>query len=254
MNAARVSRKAHRWLALVVGIQLVIWMLSGFYMVVVDLDFIHGDPLVRNLETRIAADRPLVAIEVLRTRHPELRSITLRGSADGAGPVYEIDTAAGVVVVDATTGRQLSPLPEARIVGLARAHYAGAGSVLRVTLLSEEALKPIELQSRPLPLWRIDFDDWLETSLYLDPDTGRLVTRRHRFWRWFDFLWSLHIMDYTERSDVNNSLLRVATIAAVVATGTGVWLSFHSFAFLQRRRRSSPSPALPLAGSAESLR
>lgn len=249
MNSARVSRKAHTWLALVAGIQLVIWMLSGFYMVVVDLDFIHGDSLVRNLEPRLALDRPIVSLDGLRARYPDLRSVTLRGTADGSGPVYEIETAAGLAVVDATSGDQLSPFPEERIVGLARAYYAGSGRVVRATLLSDDSSKPIELQSRPLPLWRVDFDDWLETSLYLHPETGRLVTRRHRFWRWFDFLWSLHIMDYTERSDVNNGLLRVATVAGVVATGTGIWLAFHSFAFLQRRRRAGSPRALPLAGS-----
>lgn len=252
MNSARVSRKAHKWLALVAGIQLVIWMLSGFYMVVVPLDFIHGDPLVRNLEPRLQVESPLVTLDGLRERYPDLRSVTLRGTADGGGALYEIARSDGMVVVDAMTGGEVSPLPEARIVALARAYYAGTGDVARAALLRDEDSKPIELQSRPLPLWRVDFDDWLETSLYLHPDTGRLVTRRHRFWRLFDFLWALHIMDYTERSDVNNTLLRVATVAGVAATATGVWLAFHSFAFLQRRRRVRQPRALPLEQSAES--
>ena len=251
MNSARVSRKAHRWLALVAGIQLVIWMLSGFYMVVVPLDFIHGDPLVRNLEPRLRIEGPIVSLDALRKRYPDMRTVTLRGTADGGGAFYEIARADGLAVVDAATGEEVSPLPESRIVALARAYYAGAGGVSRAALLSDEDSKPIELQSRPLPLWRIDFDDWLETSLYLHPDTGRLVARRHRFWRWFDLLWSLHIMDYTERSDVNNTLLRVATVAGVVATGTGIWLAFHSFAFLQRRRRVSTTRPLPLESPAE---
>jgi hypothetical protein len=45
----------------------------------------------------------------------------------------------------------------------------------------------------------VDFDDWLQTTLYLHPDTGALVTRRHRLWRWYDFQWMLHIMDYGDR-------------------------------------------------------
>lgn len=251
MNSARVSRKAHRWLALVVGIQLVIWMLSGLYMVAVPLDFIHGNPLVRNLEPRLQIDSPIVSLDGLRERYTDLRSVTLRGTADGGGVFYEIGRADGLVVVDAATGEEVSPLPEVRIVALARAYYAGAGDVARAALLSDEDSKPIELQSRPLPLWRVDFDDWLATSLYLHPNSGRLVARRHRFWRWFDFLWALHIMDYTERSDVNNGLLRVATVAGVAATGSGVWLAFHSFAFLQRRRRARSPRQLSLESSVE---
>jgi uncharacterized iron-regulated membrane protein len=237
MNAARVSRKGHKWLALVVGVQLVAWSLSGLYMVVMDLDFIHGDPLVRNLEPAFRANDQVVETKSLRSRFEDIRSIALRAAPDLGKPVYEIEARDGVFLVDAATGELLSPLPAARIGDLARAYYAGNGAVARVSLIDTEAAKPTELQSRPLPLWRVDFDDWLDTTLYLHPDTGRLVTRRHRFWRWFDFLWSLHIMDYRDRSDVNNWLLRIATAGGVLATGSGIWLLYFSFGFLQRRRR-----------------
>ena len=41
-------RRTHKWLALVVGIQALLWTLTGFYMVVVHIDTIHGDDLVRS--------------------------------------------------------------------------------------------------------------------------------------------------------------------------------------------------------------
>src|SRR5690348_13259275 len=40
-------RRTHKWLALVVGVQALLWTLTGFYMVVVHIDTIHGDHLVR---------------------------------------------------------------------------------------------------------------------------------------------------------------------------------------------------------------
>jgi hypothetical protein len=139
----------------------------------------------------------------------------------------------GITLVDATTGAALSPLPKPFVESLARAYYAGRGEVTRATLIERDP--PIELQSRPLPLWRVDFDDWLETSLYIHPDSGRLVVRRHRFWRWFDFFWSLHIMDYRERSDVNNWLLRTSTVVAGLLVASGVWLVVYSFRWRRRR-------------------
>src|SRR3546814_3166183 len=39
-------RRTHKWLALVVGVQALLWTLTGFYMVVVHIDTIHGDHLV----------------------------------------------------------------------------------------------------------------------------------------------------------------------------------------------------------------
>src|SRR3546814_9748490 len=59
-------------------------------------------------------------------------------------------------------------------------------------------------------LWRVEFADNSESTLYLSPQTGELIAKRHDLWRWFDFLWMFHIMDYEERADVNNTLLRVA--------------------------------------------
>lgn len=235
MNAARISRIGHKWVALVIGLQLVLWTISGFYMVVVDLDFIHGDTLVHDLAPSVDVSQPLIPLNTLRAGRPAIQSIKLRALSDTNSPVFEILTAGRAELVDARSGLVLSPLSTERVVSLARTYYAGKSSVSRVRLIATDADRPSELQSRPAPLWRVDFDDWLETSLYIHPDTGVLATRRHRFWRWFDFLWSLHIMDYETRSDVNNWLLRTATVIGFATAGTGVWLTFFSFRFLQRR-------------------
>lgn len=242
MNAARLSRSGHKWLALIVGVQLVLWSVSGFYMVVMDLDFIHGDPLVRNLTPALNVTQPVVPPDRLRSGRPQISAMHLRALPDDGAPVYEIVTTTGSELVDARSGKRISPLSRARVMDLARAYYAGEGAIERVDLLTSAADKPTELQAEPLPLWRVDFDDWLETSLYLQPDTGRLVTRRHRFWRWFDFLWSLHIMDYQDRTDVNNWLLRIATALGLTTAVSGLWLTFFSFSFLQRRKKVRGRP------------
>jgi hypothetical protein len=94
---------------------------------------------------------------------------------------------------------------------------------------------PLEARGRAAPLWRADFDDRLATSLYLHPDTGRLLTRRHRFWRWFDLLWSLHVMDYRERENVNGALLRAASVLALATALSGLWLAVYAFRGARRR-------------------
>lgn len=237
MIAERFSRLAHKWLALAVGVQLLLWAVSGFYMVVVDLDFIHGDSLVRNLKPGLDVSRRFVSFDSLRRGRSGINAVRLRAMPDDGAAVYEIVSAAGIELVDARSGDSMSPLPATRVAELARAYYAGSGGVVRATRIASEAGKPSEIQNQPLPLWRVDFDDWLETSLYLHPDTGVLATRRHRFWRWFDFLWSLHIMDYRERSDVNNWLLRIVSVLGATTVISGLWLTWFSFGFFQRRRR-----------------
>jgi uncharacterized iron-regulated membrane protein len=232
MKPALLSRTLHKWLGLFVGIQLVLWTVSGFYMVVVDLDFIHGDPLVRNLRTPVAVEQAKVSFAYIARSHPDATQISLRALPDYSAPVYEMTVGAGKVLFDAIDGKQLSPLTSDMIQALAKSYYAGKGTLRSATLL--RGTPPLEIQTRPLPLWRADFDDWLETSLYIHPDTGTLVTRRHRFWRWFDFLWMLHIMDYEQRTDMNNVLLRATTVVGLIAVSSGIWLLCFSF----RRRRT----------------
>ena len=53
----------------------------------------------------------------------------------------------------------------------------------------------------------------------------------------FDFFWMLHIMDYDERENVNNLLLRGMTLLALVTALSGAWLLF--FAFPRKRRKAS---------------
>ncbi|HUG03288.1 MAG TPA: hypothetical protein VML92_02540 [Steroidobacteraceae bacterium] len=232
MIPAGLSRTIHKWLALVVGAQALLWIVSGFYMVVVNLDFIHGDTLVRNLTTSPPRAESWFPLNALRTRIAGLEQLRIKGLPGFDQPLYEVRAAGRTLLIDGTNGQRLSPLGESRIIALARQYYAGRGSPATIELLVGEP--PLEIQSRPLPLWRVQFDDWHQTTLYIHPDSGELVTRRHRLWRWFDALWMLHIMDYEERTDVNNVLLRAATIAGLVLAASGLWLLYFSF----RRRRT----------------
>ena len=233
MRPALLSRTLHKWLGLFLGLQLVLWMLSGFYMVVVDLDFIHGDPLVRNVQVPLAGGLPRTSFSDVAQRYANVTQVSLQALPGFDAPVYEITSNGRKVLVDGVAGHQLSPLPDGRIRELARHYYAGKGELVGIGLLESDA--PLEIQGRPLPLWRADFSDWLETSLYIHPDTGALVTRRHRFWRWFDFLWMFHIMDFDTRTDINNGLLRATTILGLVTVVSGGWLIYFSF-----RRKVAP--------------
>lgn len=84
-------------------------------------------------------------------------------------------------------------------------------------------------------MWAVHYADAGETTLYFSPYSGELLARRHSLWRWFDFLWMFHIMDYEARSDVNNTLLRVASAVGLLFVLSGAWLLFYSF----RRRNAA---------------
>jgi len=235
MKLTLLSRTLHKWLTLFVGLQLLVWAITGFYMVAVDLDFVHGDPLVRNLRTPVDRSTTVLPVAQLASRYPEVTLVALHSLPVLDAPVYELTAAGRKVLVDAAHGQQLSPLSPGMIRQLARAYYAGSGQLSAVQLLEHEV--PMEARGRAAPLWRADFDDWLQTTLYLHPDTGALVTRRHRLWRWYDFLWMLHIMDYSEREAPTGIVPRVATVLGAVTVLSGVWLLY--FSFWRPRRKSN---------------
>lgn len=207
-------------------------MVSGAYMVTIDLDFIHGDPLVKNLVEKFEVDvDALYPINAILERHEEVESVDL---VSRLGELYyAVNAGSGTVLFDAHSGAQRSPLTQEHIIRLAKHFYAGDGSMESIRLLTVDDPKPTELQTRTLPLWQVTFDDAIRTTFYLSPNTGELITRRHTFWRAFDFLWMLHIMDYEDRADVNNNLLRVASAIGLLTALSGMWLLVFS---LRRRR------------------
>jgi uncharacterized iron-regulated membrane protein len=227
MKLSPLSRSLHKWLTLFVGLQLLIWAVTGFYMVAIDLDFIHGDTLVRNLRTPVGSTTAVLPVSQLTSRYPEITLVALHSLPVLSTPVYELTAAGRRVLVDAASGQQLSPLSAGMIRQLARSYYAGGGQLSAVQLLEHEV--PMEVRGRAAPLWRADFDDWLQTTLYVHPDTGALVARRHRLWRWYDFLWMLHIMDYDEREAPTGIVPRIATVLGTVTVMSGVWLLYFSF-------------------------
>jgi uncharacterized iron-regulated membrane protein len=232
MNKSFLARSLHKWIGLIVGLQVLIWLATGLYMVVLDLDFIHGDPLVRNMKQAvIVPDRSRVSVAVLRAQYPDATEIGLRPVMGTS--FFTVTTAQNRYLIDPQSAQVISPLDEEFARKIAVFHFNGDASIREVSLIVSDP--PREIGPRRLPLWRVDFNDRFSTSFYIDPYNGALVTRRHQYWRVFDFFFMLHIMDYDERSDAHNLLLQIAQFTGVAFAITGLWLLFYSF----RKRRKA---------------
>lgn len=73
MRLPLLARTLHKWLGLLIGLQVVIWTLSGAYMVAVHIDIIHGDHLVRTPPERPIALAGLVQPNDIQRRFPACR-------------------------------------------------------------------------------------------------------------------------------------------------------------------------------------
>ena len=223
MQAAFWVRRAHKWIGLVIGVQALLWMISGLYMVVVPLDVIHGDHLAHVPTERLVPDGKRLAQAHLHEAYPGITALRLKHLL--GKEVYEIRQGKQASLIDAATGARLSPLGREAIVTLAEAAYVGEGSIRAVEWVGKA---PGEIGARPVPLWAVHYEEPGKSTLYFSPYTGELVARRHELWRWFDFLWMFHIMDYEERENVNNTLLRVAALTGLAFALSGAWLLFYS--------------------------
>jgi len=230
MQLAFWVRRAHQWIGLLIGVQALLWMISGLYMVVVPLEVIHGDHLAHVPSDHLVASTKRISQAQLQQAYPGITSVRLKMLLDKE--VYEIRQEKKVSLVDAATGKTISPIDRDTVLALADAAYVGEGSVRSIEWITKA---PQEVGARPVPLWAVHYDEAGKNTLYFSPFSGDLVARRHELWRWFDFLWMFHIMDYEERENVNNTLLRVASITGLAFALSGAWLLFYSF---QRRRQA----------------
>ena len=226
------ARKTHKWIALVMGLQIVIWSLSGVYMTLVHIDTIHGDHLVRPLAPR-AVDLGQLADPLAIARASRADGVRLAWIGDT--PAYVLATDTGERALDARTGAPLRALDESAIRTIATGLYTGPEPIASARLIDNV---PAEIRGRKPPLWRVEFDHWNKPTFYLSPVTGELLSRRHELWRIFDFVWMLHIMDYAERENVNNLLLRIFTWGAVLMALSGAWMLFY--AFPRRKKAARP--------------
>ena len=227
-----LSRRTHKWLALIVAVQAVIWTISGLYMTVIHIDTIHGDHFIRNIPVAPVTADELVSPAEAGRAFSGVKAVRL--SAQRGRPVYIVEAEAGQALVDARHGTRLQPPSKDQIASIARARYRGDERLIELTLITEI---PGEIRGRKPPLWRAQFSGWNKPTLYIAPATGELVSRRHELWRVFDFVWMLHIMDYDERENVNNWLLRGMSALALATALSGVWLLW--FAFPRKRRKAA---------------
>jgi uncharacterized iron-regulated membrane protein len=232
MKLRFLARKTHKWIALLLGAQVLIWVISGLYMTIIDIDLIHGDHLVKSVQVVSLGDKaiaPLPAKAFQRYGNVSAVELTQRMGQ----PVYMLSTEDGQVVLDAANGNILDELTQQDIEWLAQQHYAGDADMIQARRLEQY---PSELGGRHLPVWRVTFDDWLLSTLYFDVYRGDLIRKRSDLWRWFDFFWMLHIMDYETRDNINNKVLRVAAGFGVIMSFTGLMLVLYRFS---ARRKAS---------------
>ena len=244
-------RKLHRWLGLLMVVQIIAWMASGLYFSIFPIEEIRGEHLTRSsepLETEGLAQMgsPAQVNRVLDKHFGpgwELTSLSLVSKGDRM--VWRIDGR-----VDGVAFRRLVPGDGTGVLPVLSAQEAA--QVAQGWLLDATEPRAIEwlestspgseIRGRNFPLWKVSFGEPESLNLYLDPWTGEILARRTTRWRVFDFFWMLHVMDFENRDDFNHPLLQVAALLGLLVALSGVifWAITTTLFRKKRRERGTP--------------
>jgi len=199
-------RSWHVWLGWIVGLPILLWVVTGLVMVARPIEEVRGEHLLSGAPPMRMALPPVP---------PAVGGVpiqSLRLEQRAAGPRWVIVMANGPTrLADPASGALLSPLSAADAVREVSARYLGKARVKAVTR-TDPSEPPIDLR-RPIAAWQVTMDDG--TRFYVDASSGELVARRTSWWRFYDLMWGLHIMDFETREDAHNPLTIGFGIAAL---------------------------------------
>ena len=236
----------HRWIGLVVSVQLLAWSLGGLAFSLLVLDDVRGErERRRDPRVIVRADDVTIDARAALARGGECGSSAARAVLQMrlGRAVYDLYDAKDkpLCSVDAKTGSVAKEVTRDDAVALAKQDFLPQAVVADVRRIEREP--PIEYRGKPLPAYVVTFDHPKAPHIYVAAATGEITARRNARWRLHDFFWMLHVMDYKERESYNHALITFASILAVATALTGLILQVF------RLRKPGARQSSPARGS-----
>ncbi len=212
-------RKTHRYLGVFLGIQFLLWTTSGLYFSWTNIDEIHGDQF-KNLDYQPRTFNNLVSPTLLNVSEG-INTIELR-DLNGA-PYYWINKSK---LYNAIDGEPKNNITEEEALYVAKNHMKDNLEVVTIEQI-HKVDKHHEYREKLLPAYVISYKNDEALKSYVSVIDGKFQTVRHRSWRWFDFLWMTHTMDYEGRDNFNTIVLRTFSLLGLITVLSGflLWLT-----------------------------
>ena len=198
MKVKKFTRNFHRYLSIFVSIQLLLWTISGIYFAYNKIELVRGEQyrLPKNVEYRIFDRLGISIIETIEYGEKSYKTYP--------------------------DGNLIKPLTKEEAIKITA--QKTTLNPLEVSLITE--LYPGAEYRGSLPVYKVKTDTKDDINVYVGYMTGDIGSIRSDSWRIWDLMWSLHIMDYRERDNINNILLQILSILALVTSISGITLFF----------------------------
>lgn len=220
-------KKTHKWVSVVVGIQFLIWLISGLSLNIMDHTKAAGHTYKKHHHASMEWQN-LTLIDPKIVLAQQAPSTSLKLISLNARPYYLLNHERGLYpyfsnkhsLVDALNAKQVS-LDQAMAQTLAQEVYSGPG---RVQPAIRMAPPVAEFPKQMNDVWRVNFADDIQTSVYIESDTGRVVGHSDSHKRLADFFLMLHFMDYANEGSFNNIPIIIFALLALFLSLTGlIW-------------------------------
>ena len=208
-------RVFHKYLSLIISIQLLLWTISGIYFAFNKIELVRGEQyIIKDKPSSIEINNLNISFNVKNIEiFKRLNQWVVKAEMDAGfkyqdllgNEVYELSPNEAIEVVKLKT--ILSPIDAIKI---------------------NESSARSEFRGRSLPIYKIKTDSSDNTNVYVDVMSGKIVAIRSDSWRVWDFLWGAHIIDYRQRDNINNILLKIFSILALLSSLSGIVLFFNT--------------------------
>jgi len=213
-------RKLHKWLSIIIGLQIVIWVTSGTIISLLDQRIVSGGITKGGSPAKqiIGDISNLIPISKLKLPdNNQVQSATL--SMFGNKLSYRVDSNSSTHFFNAYSGAPIEITQETATRN-AQASYIGAGTIVTTELLANGS----DEVTQKLSVWRVQFDDDVSTRVYVSASDGSVLAHRNRHWKVVDFLLMLHFMDYADEHNFNNVQIILVAFCALWLTLSGLLL------------------------------
>ena len=210
-----IVRNTHKYLSFFISIQLLLWTISGIYFAFNKIENVRGEQY--RLQPPSNYSFKNIEFEI-----PEATSAVVKKRLDKT--IIAASTKAGMRYFD-EAGDPLKKISfdEAKKI-------VTKNTLLKPIAVEEinESKKGSEYRGRQLPIYKVithNAND-KEINAYLNIFSGDIVAIRSAQWRIWDLMWGFHIMDWQERDNIDNMLLKIFSILALISSLSGILLFF----------------------------
>ena len=210
-----IIRKTHSYLSFFISLQLLLWTVSGIYFAFNKIENVRGEQYRNAIVSNFKVDD-------LNLNLDNVGEISIKKRLNQN--IIIVKTTSGNKYLD-EFGMDLNKLSKDQVSEIVKNNTS-----LKPYLVEEvtEDKRGSEYRGRKLPIYRAVTKNSKDKDInvYVDPYSGEILSIRSKQWRIWDLMWGFHIMDWVDRENIDNILLKIFSILALISSVTGLLIFF----------------------------